>query len=72
MQTTTTYLDRVRPAIRQVGERLAVLVTTPPDPDLPEIDPVPNAARPADVRVVQNDGFGFGGNNAIVMLSAVS
>jgi hypothetical protein len=35
MQATTTYLDRVRPAIRQVGERLAVLVTTAPDPDLP-------------------------------------
>ena len=36
---TTTYLDRVRPAIGQVGERLAVLVTTAPDPDLP----VPNS-----------------------------
>jgi Mycothiol maleylpyruvate isomerase N-terminal domain len=35
MQATTTYLDRVRPAIRQVGERLAVLVTGAPDPDLP-------------------------------------
>ena len=41
-----------------------------PDPELPGIDPVPNVARPAEVRVVQNDGFAFGGNNAIVMLGA--
>jgi 3-oxoacyl-[acyl-carrier-protein] synthase II len=39
-----------------------------PDPELEGLDPIPNAARSADVRVVQNDGFGFGGNNAIVML----
>ncbi|HVD14059.1 MAG TPA: maleylpyruvate isomerase family mycothiol-dependent enzyme [Actinomycetota bacterium] len=32
MQTTTTYLDRVRPAITQVGERFAALVTAAPDP----------------------------------------
>jgi 3-oxoacyl-[acyl-carrier-protein] synthase II len=43
-----------------------------PDPELPGIDPVPNAARRADVRVAQNDGFAFGGNNAIVMLGAMS
>lgn len=42
-----------------------------PDPEMPGIDPVPNLAREADVRVVQNDGFAFGGNNAIVMLGAV-
>jgi 3-oxoacyl-[acyl-carrier-protein] synthase II len=42
-----------------------------PDPGLASIDPVPNAARPAEVRVVQNNGFAFGGNNAIVMLGAV-
>jgi 3-oxoacyl-[acyl-carrier-protein] synthase II len=42
-----------------------------PDPELAGIDPVPNRARPASVRVVQNDGFAFGGNNAIVMLGAV-
>jgi 3-oxoacyl-[acyl-carrier-protein] synthase II len=41
-----------------------------PDPEMLGIDPVPNVARPADVRVVQNDGFAFGGNNAIVMLGA--
>jgi 3-oxoacyl-[acyl-carrier-protein] synthase II len=43
-----------------------------PDPEMVGIDPVPNAARPATVRVVQNDGFAFGGNNAIVMLGAVA
>jgi 3-oxoacyl-[acyl-carrier-protein] synthase II len=43
-----------------------------PDPDLTGIDPVPNAARPARVRIAQNDGFAFGGNNAIVMLGAVA
>jgi len=42
-----------------------------PDPDLAGIDPVPNRARPADVRVVQNNGFGFGGNNAILVLRAL-
>lgn len=41
-----------------------------PDPLLAGIDPVPNAARPAVVRVAQNDGFAFGGNNAIVMFGA--
>jgi 3-oxoacyl-[acyl-carrier-protein] synthase II len=41
-----------------------------PDPELHGIDPVPNDARPADVSIVQNNGFGFGGNNAIVMLGA--
>lgn len=41
-----------------------------PDPDLLGVDPVPNVARPAQVRLVQNDGFAFGGNNAIVMLGA--
>jgi 3-oxoacyl-[acyl-carrier-protein] synthase II len=42
-----------------------------PDPDLVDIDPVPNVARSAKVRVVQNDGFAFGGNNAIVMIGAM-
>jgi len=42
-----------------------------PDPDLSDIDPVPNLARRAEVKVVQNDGFGFGGNNAIVMLGVL-
>ncbi|HEX8078776.1 MAG TPA: beta-ketoacyl-[acyl-carrier-protein] synthase family protein [Jatrophihabitans sp.] len=43
-----------------------------PDPELTGIDPVPNEARPARVRVAQNDGFAFGGNNAIVILGAVA
>jgi uncharacterized protein (TIGR03083 family) len=34
MQATTSYLDRVRPAIGQVGERFAALVADAPDPDL--------------------------------------
>lgn len=43
-----------------------------PDPEMPGIDSVPNAARPAKVRIAQNDGFAFGGNNAIVMLGEVA
>lgn len=39
-----------------------------PDPDLAGIDPVAPHSRPADVRIVQNDGFAFGGNNAVVIL----
>ncbi|MDL4820280.1 beta-ketoacyl-[acyl-carrier-protein] synthase family protein [Actinomadura opuntiae] len=42
------------------------------DPEMPGIDPVPNVARPARPRIAQNDGFAFGGNNAIVMLGAVA
>jgi len=38
------------------------------DPELPGVDPVANASRPAEVTVAQNNGFAFGGNNAIVML----
>ena len=38
-----------------------------PDENL-RIDAVANIARPARVNVVQNDGFAFGGNNAIVIL----
>lgn len=38
-----------------------------PDPDC-AIDCVPNTAVPARVRVAQNNGFAFGGNNAIVVL----
>lgn len=43
-----------------------------PDPDLWYIDPVPNTARPATVRIVQNNGYAFGGNNAITLFGAVS
>lgn len=32
------------------------------------IDCVPNTARKANLKVIQNDGFAFGGNNAIVIL----
>jgi 3-oxoacyl-[acyl-carrier-protein] synthase II len=40
------------------------------DPDMMDVDVVPSRARQAQVRLVQNDGFAFGGNNAIVMLAA--
>jgi 3-oxoacyl-[acyl-carrier-protein] synthase II len=43
-----------------------------PDPALGRIDPVPGAARPAVVRVAQNDAFAFGGNNSIAVLAAAS
>jgi 3-oxoacyl-[acyl-carrier-protein] synthase II len=43
-----------------------------PDPALGGIDPVPNEARPARVRVVQNNGFAFGGNNAITIFGAMT
>lgn len=42
------------------------------DPELGWLDLVPNHGRPAIVRVVQNDGFAFGGNNAIAILGAVA
>lgn len=45
---------------------------TAADPELAGIDAVPNTARPARVRIAQNDGFAFGGNNSIVMLGAVA
>jgi len=38
-----------------------------PDPECP-IDCVPNVARDAQLNVVQNNGFAFGGNNAITIL----
>jgi 3-oxoacyl-[acyl-carrier-protein] synthase II len=41
------------------------------DPAIGGIDPVPNVARPARVDVVQNNGFAFGGNNAIAILGAL-
>jgi 3-oxoacyl-[acyl-carrier-protein] synthase II len=40
---------------------------TETDPDI-DIDCVPNEARPARVRVVQNNAMAFGGNNAVLIL----
>ncbi|CAL9433767.1 beta-ketoacyl-[acyl-carrier-protein] synthase family protein [Streptomyces sp. enrichment culture] len=37
------------------------------DPDCP-VDVVPNTSVDADVRIVQNNGLAFGGNNAVVLL----
>jgi 3-oxoacyl-[acyl-carrier-protein] synthase II len=37
------------------------------DPEC-DVDCVPNQAIPADLRVVQNNGLAFGGNNAVVIL----
>src|ERR1700733_78833 len=42
-----------------------------PDSDLAGIDPIANMARPAQPRHVQNNGFAFGGNNAIVVFGAM-
>jgi 3-oxoacyl-[acyl-carrier-protein] synthase II len=39
-----------------------------PDPAMEGIDPVPNVVREVPVRVAQNNGFAFGGNNAITVL----
>ncbi|MFH8349170.1 beta-ketoacyl-[acyl-carrier-protein] synthase family protein [Streptomyces sp. NPDC018045] len=39
-----------------------------PDPGLPHLDPVPGRGRPARLRRVQNNGFAFGGNNAVTVL----
>ncbi len=43
---------------------------TTPDPAFDWLDPVPNRARPATVRVAQNNGFAFGGNNCITVFGA--
>ena len=36
------------------------------DPDC-DVDCVPNVALPTSLRVVQNNGLAFGGNNAVVL-----
>ncbi len=41
------------------------------DPALGDLDPVANVAREATVRVAQNNGFAFGGNNAITVFGAL-
>lgn len=43
-----------------------------PDPEMPGIDPVPNQARESSPQVVQNNGFAFGGNNAITVFGRLS
>lgn len=41
------------------------------DPDLAGLDLVPNRSRDEPVRIAQNNGFAFGGNNAVVILGSV-
>jgi 3-oxoacyl-[acyl-carrier-protein] synthase II len=41
------------------------------DPELDGLDVVPNLSREQTVRVAQNNGFGFGGNNAVALLGSV-
>jgi 3-oxoacyl-[acyl-carrier-protein] synthase II len=43
-----------------------------PDPQLAGLDPVPNQARAAELNIVQNNGFAFGGNNAITIFGRVA
>lgn len=43
-----------------------------PDPEIAAIDPVPNESRASRPRIVQNNGFAFGGNNAITILGQVA
>jgi 3-oxoacyl-[acyl-carrier-protein] synthase II len=38
------------------------------DPDI-DLDCVPNAARPADLRIVQNNSLAFAGNDAVLILA---
>jgi 3-oxoacyl-[acyl-carrier-protein] synthase II len=44
---------------------------TEADPDI-GLDCVPNAARPADLRVVQNNSLAFAGNNAVLLLGRLA
>jgi len=41
-----------------------------PDPEFPWLDPVAGCARTAPVKVAQNNGFAFGGNNCITLFGA--
>jgi 3-oxoacyl-[acyl-carrier-protein] synthase II len=40
------------------------------DPRLAKLDLVPNTSKDASVRVAQNNGFAFGGNNAVSLFGS--
>jgi 3-oxoacyl-[acyl-carrier-protein] synthase II len=42
-----------------------------PDPAFDWLDTVPNQARDASVRIAQNNGYAFGGNNCITLFGAL-
>jgi 3-oxoacyl-[acyl-carrier-protein] synthase II len=73
----TGHLLGAAPAIEAAFSVLAIRnQTLPPtinyetlDPDC-DIDCVPNEARPATVRHVMSNSFGFGGHNAVLIFSA--
>lgn len=55
--------------IIQNGILLPTINYDDPDPEIP-LDVVPNAARPAKVRTVMSNSFGFGGQNVSLVLGA--
>ena len=62
-------------ALAAIACSLAIVSSTIPptinhtetDPEC-DVDCVPNTAVRADLRVVQNNGLAFGGNNAVVII----
>ncbi|MCB1515169.1 MAG: beta-ketoacyl-ACP synthase, partial [Hyphomicrobiaceae bacterium] len=51
------------------GVLLPTINYADPDPDIP-LDVVPNTARRQNIRTVLSNSFGFGGQNAALVLSA--
>jgi 3-oxoacyl-[acyl-carrier-protein] synthase II len=51
------------------GMLLPTINYNEPDPEIP-LDVVPNTARPAKLRNVLSNSFGFGGQNATLILSS--
>jgi 3-oxoacyl-[acyl-carrier-protein] synthase II len=56
-------------SICAIGERLIPPTINYEEPDpLCDLDYVPNEARPAEVRVALSNSFGFGGQNASIVI----